>query len=144
LTERRADSRIDYKIYPGYFESNKSGLKGEASHLVFTDRKKFAEVLRLTPPLAGKPKHTPVGDEAFTNGVGVVVIKRSDRLFTYKVEKITLQEGKLTLDNSAEGKRRGTTARFASPLVVRVVGKGVNQVEFIENGKSVAKVKVEK
>jgi hypothetical protein len=135
-----ADEKVDYTLHmPGYFESNKSGLKGPASHLVFTDKKSFGDVFRPVFVPGGKGK--PLPKDAFDKHVVVAAIKRGTEVFTYQVDKVALKDGVLRVSYTATGKGGGGTATFASPLIVAVPKRKYKSVEFIENGKKVATVK---
>src|SRR5436189_6088567 len=85
---------VKFEQATGYFESNKSGLEGEASYIAFSNQEAFAKVLRPTPPLMGKkPKLLP--NDVFDRNLVVAVIKRGDTTWQYKVEKVKAQSGTL-------------------------------------------------
>jgi hypothetical protein len=125
----------------GYFESNKSGLTGEASYLAFADQESFLKALRPTPPLMGKkPKLLP--KDVFEKNIVVSVIKRGDTIWKYTVDKVTAQTGTLTIEyKAAQQGAGGGTAKFASPMVVAVEKGDYKEVVFVENGKKAATVK---
>jgi hypothetical protein len=140
---RAGETDLGAKAYGPYFEKNNSGLKGDNSHLVLTDRKDFGRIFGSGRVLDKKPDLIP--DETFDAGkIVVAAIKRGDKIYTYKIDKVSLSDGKLTFRYTAEAKGAGGAARFASPLVAVVAKKGVKEVEFVENGKKVATVKVER
>jgi hypothetical protein len=130
------EEKADFKVYDGYFESNKSGLKGEASYLVFTDRKTFDNVFRPTPPLLGAKKKTFLPDNSFESNMVAAVVKRGDRTWAYKVIDVTRCKGKTTISYEAKAEGAGGGATFASPLIVAVARDGT-RVVFVENGKEV-------
>ena len=128
----------------GYFESNKSGLTGEASYLAFADQEGFLKVLRPTPPLMGK-KPNLLPKDAFQKNVVVAVIKRGDTIWKYTVDKVTAQTGTLTIEyKAAQQGAGGGTAKFASPMVVAVEKADYKEVVFIENGKKAGTAKIGK
>lgn len=133
----QADDKMEYKVHGPYFESNKSGLKGDSSYLFFSSKDKFGDVLRPVPPLMKGKKADPVKDASFTDGVVLAVIKRGASVTTYKVEEVTFDKaGILKVRYTATAGKPGT-ATFASPLVVSVAKKDVKVIEYIENGKKV-------
>jgi hypothetical protein len=139
---RAEEKKVDFSVLgPGYFESNKSGLKGESSHLIFTDKKSFDGVFGTRFVPGGKGKFLP--KDAFDKNMVIAAIKRGASIYTWKVDKVTDKDGVLELHYTATGKDGGG-ARFASPLIVSVPKGKYTSVEFIENGKKVATVKVAK
>jgi hypothetical protein len=138
-----AEKKVEFSVLgPGYFESNKSGLPGESSHLLFTDQKSFEGVFKTRFVPGGKGKFLPKG--AFDSKIVIAAIKRGTSIYTYKVEKLTNDDGVLKLTYTATGKDGGGSARFASPLIVSLPKGKYTSVEFIENGKKVGTVKVAK
>jgi hypothetical protein len=131
------------KLHGPFFESNKSGLKGEASYLAFTDRKKFDAVLRLVPPTGGR-RATPLPADAFEKSVVLAVIRRGTQTYRFSGKKVSETEGVLTFAFTSEPEARfGDTATFATPFVVTVQKGKYRSVEFVENGKKVATVKLD-
>jgi hypothetical protein len=139
-----APDKVDFQVYKSYFESNKSGLAGDASYLAFTDQGGFDRVLRPVPPLMGrKPDYMP--RNVFESKLVAVVIKRGNQPYEYKVEKVTGTGDTLTVQYKANGKGAGGgTARFASPLVLAVDKGKYTSVVFIENGEKAGTAKVGK
>jgi hypothetical protein len=131
---------LTFQVYDSYFESNKAGLEGASSYLVFTDRESFGKVFRPTPPLGGK-KRTYLPNNAFASNLVAAAVKRGNRIWNYKVAGVELCKGKATVRYEAKAGPE-SSARFASPLIVTLPGAGVSQVIFEENGKEVATVKV--
>jgi hypothetical protein len=138
-----AEEKVEYTLHiPGYFESNKSGLKGPASYLLFTKKKGFDDVFKSVFVPGGKAKLLP--KDAFDTKIVLATIKRGSESFSYKVEKVTAKNGVLELRYTATGKGGGGSATFASPLIVAVPRGKWTAVEFIENGKKVATIKMGK
>ncbi|MBY0230793.1 MAG: hypothetical protein K2W96_16020 [Gemmataceae bacterium] len=128
-------------IYGPYFESNKSGLKGEASYLVFTDAKRFGEVLRPLPPV-GKRRTVAVPDAAWKESLALVVIRRGATPFTYALDSVEEKDGTLVCKFTSRADGKPGTATFASPFVVAVPKGKAKEVRFVENGKEAEKVEV--
>jgi hypothetical protein len=137
--------KVAFKTYTrAYFESNKSGLKDRpASYLAFTEQKAFDRVLRPRPPLM-REKPTYLPRDVFASKLVVAVIKRGDRVWDYKVEKVTADGGTLYVQYRASGKGGGGSATFASPLIVTVDRGKYTSVVFIENGKKAGTARVSK
>src|SRR5436190_21026346 len=87
-TANAEEKEVKHTLHvPGYYESNKSGLSGPASYLVFKERADFDAVF-LSSRLPGKKaKLLPKG--AFKDHIVVATIKRGDAVFTYEVTKVT-------------------------------------------------------
>ena len=136
---------VKYEIHTGHFQKNDAGLKGDASYLVFTDRDAFDKVFGQVPPLGGMEKpfdYVPKG--AFEKDLVVAVIKRGKTTTEYKVDKVTQDDGTLYVQYTAKPKGKEGSAMFASPLIISVPKDKYRSVVFLENGKEVEKVKVEK
>jgi hypothetical protein len=131
------------RLYGPFFESNKSGLKGEASYLAFTDRKKLDAVLRLVPPVGGR-RAEPLPADAFEKSVVLAVIRRGTQTYRFSGKKVSSSGGVLTYSLTSEPDVKfGDTAMFATPFVVTVQKGKYRTVEFVENGKKVATVKLD-
>jgi hypothetical protein len=132
--------KVEYDVYTGYFESNKSGLKGDSSYLFFSDEAGFGKVFLPTPPTAAKkPVLLPQG--AFEKKAVVAVVKRGNAITEYEVEKVTNDKGTLYLQYKTKTGTAGT-AMFASPLIVSVPKEKYTSVVFTENGKTAETLKV--
>jgi hypothetical protein len=140
--EQAKGEKLDYQVYSGHFESNKSGLKGQESFLAFTDDEAFREVFGQVPPLGGKKFHY-VKPEDFKTQLVVAAIKRGNRLWSYKVEKVTADGRTLQVRYRAEGGKEDS-ARFASPLILSVDRGKYTSVVFVENGKKVGTARIRK
>ncbi len=130
---------VDYDVHSGYFESNKSGLTGDSSYLAFSSQKAFDAVFGVARVMGDKPRFLP--KDAFDAKVVVAVVKRGKSVYDYKVEKVTNDDGVLTLQFTAAPQESSATATFATPLIVSVDKGKYDSVAFIENGKKVAAAK---
>ncbi len=127
-------AKVDFDVHNGHFESNKSGLKGEASYLAFTDRAAFDAVFGVAFTMGKKPNIVP--KDAFEKKLVVAVIKRGNAPVEYKAEQVTTADGKLYVEYTATAKG-ATTATFASPLILSLDKGKYTSVVYIENGKQV-------
>ncbi len=139
--EKPRAKKVEFEVYDGYFESNKSGLKGPQSFLVFTDAKAFNKTFGKAVVMGKKRKFLP--EDAFDSKIVAATIKRGNKIWTYKVEKVTAGRGKLFIHYKATAKDGGT-ARFASPLIIAVDRGKYSEVVFIENGKKTGAASIEK
>ena len=146
LSAARADDKaeakgkdVDYDIHGGYFESNKSGLAGDSSYLAFAGPKAFDAVFGVAKVQGDKPRFLP--KDAFDSKVVVAVIKRGKAIYDYKVEKVTNDDGVLTVQYTSAPQESGGTATFATPLILSVDKGKYDSVAFIENGKKVGTAK---
>ncbi|MBY0523074.1 MAG: hypothetical protein K2R98_06730 [Gemmataceae bacterium] len=135
-------ARVESQVYSGYFESNKSGLKGDASFLAFTDVKAFDAIFGKAVVMGDKQKF--LAKDAFEKSLVVAVIKRGDKPWEYKVGQVTADGDTLHVQYDAKAKGAGSDAKFASPLIVSVDKGKYTSVVFIENGKKVGTAKIEK
>jgi hypothetical protein len=134
-------AKVDFEVHDGHFESNKSGLKGDASYLAITDRAGFDAVFGTAAVMGKKFNYVP--KDAFEKKMVVAVIKRGDAPVDYTVEQVTTADDKLYLQYKATEKG-ATTAKFASPLILTVDRGKYTSVVFIENGKQVGTATVGK
>jgi len=125
-----------------YFESNKSGLKGDSSFLVITDADKMAAVLRPVPPIGGR-KTESVPKDAFDKSIILAVIKRGTQTYDYTFVKAEARDGvvRVEIKSVAKGDPNGS-ATFATPYVLTIPKGKWKSVEFIDNGKKAATVKL--
>ena len=140
--EETKGKNVAFELYDHYFQKNNAGLKGEASHLVLTSPKSFDKVFGVGFTMGPKPHLLP--KNAFSARVVLAVIKRGTSLYAFKVQKVTDDNGTLTVRYEAAPQPGGGTARYASPLILSVPKGNYKSVVFVENGKKVATEKVEK
>jgi hypothetical protein len=130
---------VKFDVYTSYFEKNNSGLKGEASYLALTDQQAFDKVFGAA---AVMKKQGFLPKDAFDKKMVVAAIKRGNAVWTYKVQKVTADDGTLYVQYEASSKDGGS-ARFASPLIVAVDRGKYTSVVYIENGKKVGTAKID-
>ncbi|MFO0803568.1 MAG: hypothetical protein U0791_10685 [Gemmataceae bacterium] len=133
--------KVEYTRHTGHFEKNNAGLKDEPSLLLIADQKRFDAIFGSAFTMGAKPNVVPNG--AFEKKIVAAVIHRGNAVWTYEVEKVTVQGGTLTIRYKAtEGK--ASTAKFASPLIVSVDKGAIKKVMFVENGKDIGSATPEK
>jgi hypothetical protein len=134
--------KVDYELHDGHFEKNNSGLKGVSSFLVLSSREAFDKVFGIARVI-GEQHFVPA--DAFDTKIVVAVIKRGNTITHYKVDEVTAEEETLQVRyTSSDRGGGGGTARFASPLIFSLDRKPYRSVIFIENGKQVHKLKIER
>jgi hypothetical protein len=138
-TDTAKGDKVDFDVHNGHFVRNDAGLKGDSSHLVFTDRDAFDKVFGVGRVI-GKQNFVP--RDAFEKKMVVAVVKRGNAITEYAVDKVTAADGTLYVQYTARPRGAGGTATFASPLIVSVDRDKYKSVVFIENGKRADKVKV--
>jgi hypothetical protein len=139
--EKGKMAKVDFEAHDGHFESNKSGLKGDASYLAITDRAGFDAVFGTAAVMGKKFNYVP--KDAFDKKLVVAVIKRGNAQVEYKVEQVTTADDKLYVQYTAKAKDP-TTAKYASPLILTLDKGKYTSVVFIENGKEVGTATVGK
>lgn len=130
---------VTYDVYDAYFEKNDSGLKGDATYLVFQDKASFDKVFGLAKVMGDKKKSLPA--DVFKTKMVLALIKRGDKVWTYKVEKVTADGDTLSIQYEATPGEENKDAKFALPLILAVNKKKYQKMSFIENGKEVGGVK---
>jgi hypothetical protein len=139
--EEAKGEKVDYKSYKSYFVSNKAGLKKETSYFIFTNQDGLGKVLRPAPPNIGQ-KREYLPRNVFEKQMVIAVIKQGNKMWEYKVEKVSADKGTLYVQYTTTSKE--TTARFAVPLILAVDKGKITEVVFIEDGKKADTVKIEK
>ncbi len=140
--EEPKGDKVPFTLHKGYFESNKSGLKGDASYLVITNQKTFDETFGLAVTKGAKP--VPLPKDAFETLTVLATIHRGKAVWEYNVKSVTADKDTLCIAYEATSKEGSGTATFASPMVVSVPKGKYTSVVFLENGKKVATVEVKK
>jgi hypothetical protein len=125
------EKKIDCAAYTGHFEKNNSGLKGDASQLVFTDSEAFGKIFGTLPPV-GARKSTPLPVGLFEKNIVMVVITRGTSTATYSDVSTTISGTTLTVHYKA-ALGAPTTATFSSPLILSVPKEGIKTVVFLGN-----------
>jgi hypothetical protein len=103
---------VEYKTLAGYAESRDSGMKGDASFVALTSKTEFSRV--FDPVFTPRGVPDPVAKDAFDTRLFVAVIKRSDVLWEYKVEKVTANGDTLTVAYRATPRQGGDIRRGAT------------------------------
>jgi hypothetical protein len=127
--------KVEFSVHDGYFESNKSGLKGDASFLAFNDQEAFNKTFGMAVVMGKKRNFLP--KDAFDTKIVAAVIKRGNAITEYKVEKVTADGKTLYVQYRAKEQAGGGTATYASPLIVSVDKGKITSVVFIEGDKKV-------
>src|SRR5262249_22695408 len=138
--EEPKGKEVKFDMHAGHFEKNNSGLKGDASFLVIPDAKAFGDVFGLARTTGPKPNF--VNDDTFDKQVVIATIQRGMRMVTYKVDKVTDDDGTLYVAYTTTSKDNNAT--FHSPLIISVDKGKYKSVVFLENGKKVGTAEVPK
>ena len=134
--------KTDYKVYKSYFVSNKAGLKGESSYLAFADQKSLDKIFRPAPPNIGQ-KREYLPRNVFESQIVVAVVKQGNKMWEYKIEKVTVDKDTLYVQYTTTSKDT-PTATFASPLIVAVDKGKIASVVFVEDGAQAGTAKIDK
>ena len=141
VAEEKGDGPKFKSFTAPYFEKNNSGLKGDASYLIVPDRKAFDATFGIGRTMRRPPEMLP--ETAFDKSLVVAVIKRGNAITTYKVDGVKVKDGVVTVSYKADTGEAGT-AKFASPLIIAIDKGKYKSVEFVENGKAVKTLEIEK
>jgi|HubBroStandDraft_6_1064221.scaffolds.fasta_scaffold18025_3 hypothetical protein len=131
---------VDFKRYDSYFERNDSGLKGETSYLVITNRAQFDAVFGGAATMS-TTKDSFLPDRAFDGKIVVATIRRGDYVRKYDVTKVNASEGNLYVWYKVTDGKKGS-ATYYSPLILTVEKSNYSKIVFMEDGKKVAAVPV--
>ncbi len=130
-------------VYDGHFVKNTFIPEKGGSFLVFRDFSDFDNVFGAGAVMGGRQKF--VTEETFKDNAVLVVIR--DGLWTFDVKSVDPTRDGPVLEYTAARKNTNGNARFVTPLVVSLPEEIVRDgmvASFIENGRPVAKVKVER
>ncbi len=134
--------KVEFKTYGRpYFEKNNSGLMGDQSFIVITDRATFDKIFGVGFVMGKKPDLLP--KDAFDKQMVLSTIKRGP-VYTYSEVNVTGVDGVLYVQYEATTKGAGGTAKFASPLILAVDKGKWKSVVFMEGGKKVGTVEIKK
>jgi hypothetical protein len=128
----------DFRRYDSsYFEKNNSGLGGEKSYLVLTDREQFDKVFGPAAVMSG---NTFLPRDTFESKIIVATIKRGS-MRRYSDVTLTEKDGALMVSYTAEDEGPGS-ATYRVPLILAVDKGEYAEVVFIENGERAGAVKL--
>jgi hypothetical protein len=134
VTSAADNEKVPFKTYKGYFESNRSGLRGRETFLAIGDRKQFDETFGVATVQGKKPD--VLATDVFDGNMVLAAIRRGNSTWRYRVDGVTAKDGVLTLRYRSEA-TPGGRAQFSSPLIVSVPKGNYAMVVFVENGKKV-------
>ena len=129
---------LEFQRYDSsYFEKNNSGLEGEKSYLVLTDKEQFEKVFG---PAARMSKNTFLPPDTFESKIIVATIKRGS-MRRYSDVTLTEKGGELLVSYTAIDDKPGS-ATYRVPLILAVDKGEYDEVVFMENGERAGAVKL--
>jgi len=134
-------AKLAFDTYGGYFVSNKFEPNAAESFVVITDQEQFDKVFGVAFVM-GDTSHR-LAKDAFKASIVVAAIKRGGAVVEYKVESVTETKGVVELKYTTTS-QKSDTATFACPLIVSIPKGQYTAIQFVENGKPVKKVEIEK
>ncbi len=137
--ERSASGRVRYEVHSGYSVSNQFEPGSSSSFLVIENEKQFNTVFGVAAIMGDKSDRLQPG--AFQSRVVIAVIKRGNYVWDYHVDEIEDIQGVLYLHYTLTFEDGGLSS-FSSPLIVSVERQKYTGVVFVENGKTVKRIKV--
>ena len=141
--DKTPEKQIEYHVYGSYFESNQSGLKGDATSIIAClDQDAFDNVFHPAAVMRKKQEFLP--KDAFDKQFVVAVIKRGKATWDFKVESVTAEKDTVFVRYKGEEQKSSGTATFATPLIIALDKGSYTSVVYIENGKEIGKAKLEK
>lgn len=124
---------VKYEVHSGYFESNRSGLSGDASFLAISGQGDFDQIFGAGAVMGGGQRFLP--KDALSSKIAVAVIHRGASTWQYTVERVAAEQGILYVHYRAKEDPGSGGAKYASPLILSVDKGPYASVGFIENGK---------
>ena len=134
-----AQQDVSFDTYSGYFVSNQFEPDASASFVVAADRKQFDKVFGVASVMADKSHRLP--EDAFQSRLVAAAIKRGSSTWTYKMERVSQQDGLVELCYTATESKSGS-ATFACPLIISIPRGQYKAIQFVENGKPVKQIMV--
>jgi acylphosphatase len=132
---------LAFDTYSGYFVSNQFEPDAAESFLVITGQDRFEQIFGVAFVMGDKSHRLP--QDAFKSNIVATVIKRGRDVVEYTVESVAVEDGTVELRYTATS-RKSDTASFACPLIVSIPRGAYQAVQFVESGKPLKKVQVEK
>ncbi len=132
-------SSVDYIVHGGYVVSGQFESALPASFLVIDDQKQFDRVFSVAPAMEDKSGRLPAG--AFQSRIVIAVIKRGPYIWGYEVEDVSRSQDVLYVSYRLSLEDGGATT-FSSPLLISIEKQKLAAVVFIENGRTIKRLKV--
>jgi hypothetical protein len=136
-----APTALTIATYSGYFASNQFEPDAPASLVVISDQKQFDQVFGVAFVMGDKSHRLP--KDAFQSLLVLAIIKRGKATWAYKVEGVSLKAGVVEFRYSTT-ETKSDSATFACPLIVSIPKGRYTAVQFVEGGKPVKKVEIER
>ncbi len=135
------ETKLHFEIYSGYSVSNQFEPNAAEAFVVITDQEHFDKVFKEATTTEEKPHRLP--KDAFTSNIILAAVKREKTVWEFKVEEATEAKGIVELRYTTT-KKKSDSVTFASILIVSIPKGKYGEVQFVENGKSMKKVELEK
>ena len=123
---------------PSFFVKNDAGLDKEAHFLLIKEQKEFDRFFGHAAIMWQKKKLPPPD---FDKQIVVAAIHQGRFYTEYKVQSVTNLNNTMTIDYTTKVKPTPATT-FACPMILTLPRAGLTAVNFIENGKSIATLKL--
>ncbi len=130
---------VNYTVHGGYVVSSQFESALPASFHVIDDQKQFDRIFSVAPAMEDKSGLLPAG--AFESRIVIVVIKRGPYIWGYQVEDVSRNQDILYVSYRLSLEDGGATT-FTSPLLISIEKQKLAAVVFIENGRTIKKLKV--
>ncbi len=130
---------VRHVVHSGYTASGRFEAFLPASFLVIEDQSQFDRVFSVAPDMGEKSNRLPPG--AFDTRMVIAVIKRGPYIWGYQVEDVSSRQDVLYVSYRLTLEDAGATT-FSSPLVISIERQKYTAVVFIENGKTIKKLKI--
>lgn len=123
---------------PSFFVKNDAGLDKEAHFLLIKEQKEFDKIFGHAAVMWQKKKLSPPD---FDKQIVVAAIHQGKFYTEYKVQSVTNLNSTMTINYTTKVKATPATT-YACPMILTLPRAGLAAVNFVENGKSIATLKL--
>jgi hypothetical protein len=138
---RAALSPAPFDKYDGYFVSNKFENREPMSFVVLNSQTAFDKVFGIAMVMGDKSHRLP--SDVFDRSLVVAAIHRGKAFVEYEVEKVGLAGKALEIRYRAHSTPSDST-EYACPLILSVARGDYDAVRFVENGREIRIVRIQR
>jgi len=138
LTGAAWAAAVETNQYSDLFIKNDAGITNAASYLVVQDQKEFDRIFGHAAVMWQKRKSPPPD---FTKDVDALAVHQGNHTTKFKVQTVESTNSIWTIRYTINVTPTPNTT-YACPMILTLPRAGINAVTFVENGKTVATVKL--
>jgi len=131
------EESIPFTTYYGYSVKSSFGENDSTYFLAFKDKESFDRVLFR---IADHNPNEPIPDNDFKTKIIIAVIKKGNRFWEMKVDKVTLKENVIYVKYSAKIVADNMSWTAVIPLIFSIPIIEYSSITFVENGVTVGSI----